>query len=130
MADVQFYFIGISEGELSSFKATSQQIRFVRTLECCLEFDGEPLTWDFFDNPAEKRALFQSILRDRKMRMDIKYPMEYRPPFCVITAMDNRAVRLEYYEGRIILKLKFDIRAKELEGADLPPFMGEDPKHK
>jgi hypothetical protein len=130
MADVEFYFIGIGEGKLTSFSGTKKQISYVKALECCLEHEGESLTWDFFDDRNVKKTLFQSILRDRKMRVNIKIPMDYRPPFCVVTAVDNRAVRLEYYEGRAVLKLRHDIRSKELEGANLPPFMKEDPQDK
>lgn len=54
--------------------------------------------------------------------------MADRPDFCVITAMDNKAVRLEFYEGHDALELVYDLRAKELHGKDLPKFMENDPQ--
>jgi len=40
---------------------------------------------------------------------------------------DGKAVRLEYYEGHDALSLVYDIRAKELEGKELPKWLESDP---
>jgi hypothetical protein len=130
MEEFEFYLIGLGEEGLTSYKETRMQVDAVKTLECALEVEGARLTWSFFDDPGEPRALFQSIMRDRRMRVDKGIPPEYRPPFCVVTAIGDRAVRLEHYEGRYHLKLRYDIRAKELEGANLPNFMEHDPQFK
>jgi hypothetical protein len=42
--------------------------------------------------------------------------------------MDNKAVRLEYYEGHDALTLVYDVRAKELQDKELPNFMDKDPQ--
>jgi hypothetical protein len=89
---------------------------------------GEKVTWDDVDNPNEPRTLFQSILKDREMRVDKKTLMADRPSFCVITAADGKAIRLEFYEGHDALSLIYDIRSKELQGKRLPNFMDEDPQ--
>ena len=62
------------------------------------------------------------------MRVDRKILMEDRPAFCAVTAIDGRAVRLEFYEGKRTLKLVYDIRAEEFEGMDLPRFLDRDPQ--
>lgn len=67
--------------------------------------------------------MFQSIRRDRELRVDKETLMADRPGFALITAMDNKAVRLEYYEGHDALSLVYDVKAKELQGKKLPNFM-------
>ena len=79
--------------------------------------------WDFFDDPEEPRSLFQTILNDRDLRVDRGISLEDRPPFCVVTSMDGKAVRLEFYEGKIMLRLRYDIRTAELDGAKLPNYL-------
>jgi hypothetical protein len=127
MSEINFYFVGIGEGALSSSSETMEQIDSVRALTCDLANDGTPLTWDFFDDPDDTTTLFRRILRDRFNRVDRGKQVEGRPGFCVVTAMDGRAVRLEYYGGRKLLSLLDDYRAGELQEADLPNFMEEDP---
>ena len=123
MANVEFHIIGVGGKTLASSRETRQQIGLVKAQECQLQIEGEALTWDFFDDPDEPRTLFQTILRDREMRVDQRIPMEDRPPTCVVTAMDGKAVRLEFYEGNMMLKLKYDIRSEELQGAKLPSYL-------
>lgn len=100
----------------------------MKKLECALESpEGEPIPWEAFDNPDEPRTIFQFIVRDRKMRVDQKTLMADRPPIAIIHAVDNRVVRLEFYEGHDELTCSFDLRSKELQGKDLPLWMGADP---
>ena len=54
--------------------------------------------------------------------------MADRPSFCVVTPMDGKAVRLEFYEGHDALSLVYDLRSKELQGKDFPNFMDHDPQ--
>ena len=123
MANIELYIVGIEEGLPTSSSITRKQIDGVKTLECQLELEGESLSWDFFDDPDEPRTLFQAILRDREMRVDRAIPLENSPPFCVVTSMEGKAVRLEFYEGSDELNLRFDIRSRALEGAELPNYL-------
>ncbi|MBT9144130.1 MAG: hypothetical protein DDT29_02546 [Dehalococcoidia bacterium] len=80
------------------------------------------------DNTEEPRTIFQAILHDREIRVDRNTCMADRPAFCVVTAADGRAVRLEYYEGHDALIQRFDLRSKDLWDKDLPNFMDVDPQ--
>jgi len=101
-------------------KETRKQIEAVKELKSCL-----PVQWDELDDPDEKRTLFQAIEADRYTRAENL--MADRPPFAVVTAYDDKAVRLEYYEGHDALSLVYDVRAKELCGLDMPKWMESDP---
>lgn len=118
--------IGTNDEQVVDSKKTLEQIQAVEALECVLENEGEKISWKDLDNPDEPRTIFQSILRDRKRRVDEHTMMADRPSFAVITATGGKAVRLEYYEGHDALKLEFDLRSKELQGKKLPNFMAED----
>lgn len=120
--------IGTDGMQAADSANTLKQIQAVEALECALEHEGEKISWEGFDNPNEPRSLFQSIIRDRKRRIDEHTMMADRPSFAVITAMDGKAVRLEYYEGHDALQLEFDLRSKELQGKKLPNFLDEDPQ--
>lgn len=122
-------FIGGDEkGEqVVGSEETKRQVEMVRKLECHLQKDGKALSWDAFDNPKEPRTLFQAIINDRKLRVDQGVIMADRPPVAVVTVLDGKAVRLEYYEGHDALSLVYDIRAKELEGKELPKWLESDP---
>ena len=122
------YFIGTDGEQVVNSQETLKQIEKVKKLDCNLQGEGTALTWTDFDNPEETRALFQSILGDRKKRVDEKTIMADRPAFCVITEHEGAAVRLEYYEGHDALSLVYDIRAKEIEDKDLPKWMESDPQ--
>lgn len=126
--DAQTLFVGVDGEKAVNSEETGRQIDQVKALMCALEHEGEKLTWQAFDNPDEPRTLFQSILRDRKLRIDEKTFMADRPSFAVVTAIDGKAVRLEYYEGHDALSLQYDLRSKELEGKDLPNYMDRDPQ--
>lgn len=123
-------FIGVDGETTVNSAETKKQIQEVESLDCVLEDEqeGRIATWKDFDNPDEPRTLFQSILRDRKRRVDEHTIMADRPSFAVITVLDNKAVRLEYYEGHDSLSLVYDLRSKELQGKKLPNFMDADPQ--
>jgi len=124
----EILFIGVDGEQTVNSQETLKQIEKVKSLECLLANENEKLSWTDFDNPEEPRTLFQSIKGDREIRIDKKTFMADRPSFAVITVMDNKAVRLEYYEGHDALSLVYDVRAKELQGKDLPNFMDKDPQ--
>lgn len=121
-------FIGADAEQVVNSKKTLEQIQAVEALECAFEHEGQRISWKDLNNAEEPRTLFQSILRDRKRRVDENTLMADRPSFAVITAMDGKAVRLEFYEGHDALQLVFDLRSKELQGRKLPNFMDEDPQ--
>jgi hypothetical protein len=122
----RIYLIGIEGGRATDSQTTRRQIEEVKRLECALEADGERLTWEVFDNPAEPRSLFRAIEADRKRRIDERTLMADRPLFAVVTAWGRRAVRLEFYEGHDALELVYDLRAPELAGLELPAFLESD----
>lgn len=124
---VRTLFVGIDGERVVGGEETRRQIEEVKKLRCALEYGGRKLDWDAFDDPREPRTIFQAILRDRKMRVDMEMLMADRPPFAVVTARGGDAVRLEYYQGHDALSLVHDIRAPELQGQNLPAFLEEDP---
>ncbi len=125
----KIFFVGVNGEEAVDSKTTQKQIAEVQELECSLlnPKNREPLTWIDVNNEAEPRTIFQAILSDRKTRIDEHNLMADRPSFCVITAVDGRAVRLEFYEGHDALSLVYDVRAAELFGKELPKFLENDP---
>jgi len=127
---VKIYFVGSDGEQATNSETTLQQIKEVEKLECALldPENQEPLTWKALNDEAEPRTIFQSILHDRQTRIDEGQLMADRPSFCVITAIDGRAVRLEFYEGHDALSLRYDVRAAELIDKELPKFMESDPQ--
>jgi hypothetical protein len=121
-------FVGHDGEKVVDSKTTLEQIAEVENLECSLKHEGEQLSWKLFNNPDEPRTIFQFILGDRKWRVDENTLMADRPPVAVVTAMDNKAVRLEFYEGHDALTCSFDVRAEELQGKDMPLWMTSDPQ--
>jgi hypothetical protein len=110
---VETLFVGIEGKKIVDSKKTMAQIEKVRALECALESkDGKRITWDDIDNPKEPRTLFQLILGDRKRRVGKRSKMGDRSSYCVVTAMDGKVVRLEFYEVHDLPSLVFDIRVE------------------
>lgn len=126
----KIYFVGSDGEQATNSETTLQQIEEVEKLECALlnPENQEPLTWKALNDEAETRTLFQSILVDRRQRIDEHTLMASRPSFCVITAIEGKAVRLEFYEGHDALSLVYDVRAAELIDKELPKFMESDPQ--
>jgi hypothetical protein len=129
MSEFKIYFVGSDGEQATDSKTTLQQISEVQALDCALvdPENQEPLTWQALNDESEPRTLFQSILADRRKRIDEHILMASRPSFCVITVVDSRAVRLEFYEGHDELSLVYDVRASELKGKELPRYMESDP---
>ena len=122
-------FIGVNGEKVVSGAETEAQITAVCALECALQSpDGEPITWADVNDPKEPMSLFQYVLADRRRRVDKHTFMADRPAFAVLTAVGNRAVRLEYYEGHDALECTYDLRSPELQGKPLPRFMDVDPQ--
>jgi hypothetical protein len=123
-------FVGVDGEKVVSGAETEAQIAAVCALECALRSsDGsEAVTWLDCNDPAEPRTLFQCILVDRRRRVDAHTFMADRPAFAVVTAVDGRVVRLEFYEGHDALECTFDLRSAELQGKSLPRFMDVDPQ--
>jgi hypothetical protein len=120
------FYIGTDGEQTVNSHKTNEQIKAVIALDCAFEHDGEKVTWNDLNNQEEPRTIFQSIMRDRYLRVDNHTLMADRPAFVVITAIDNKAVRMEYYEGHDALSLVYDLRSKELQGKKLSNFMDED----
>lgn len=117
---MELFFIGVDGKKAVSSRETREQIERVRGLECLLENDGKRMTWDDLDN---NKALFQKIINDKRIRVDMNNILNTRPNCCVISVIDKKAVRLEYYEGNFVLNLVHDYRAKDLEGLVLPQYV-------
>jgi hypothetical protein len=127
--ETKILFVGVDGETAVDSGTTRKQIDEVRKLECALaKLDGKAMAWDDVDDPEEPRSLLQSILADRRYRVDVGELMANRPSFAVITVVDNKAVRLEFYEGHDALELVYDLRSLELQGKDLPNFMESDPQ--
>jgi hypothetical protein len=123
------YFIGTDGETTVNSQETQRQIDEVKKLESVLIDEGtkEVLPWLAFDDPKEPRSLFQSILNDRRMRVDEGTIMADRPSFIVVTAHRGQTIRLEFYEGHDSLSLVYDLRSRELQGKKLPAYMESDP---
>jgi hypothetical protein len=107
---------------------TQRQVDSLRAIRCDLIAEGQPITWDDVDVPAEPRSLFQMILADRRVRVDAGRLMADRPPFAVATVHEGACVRLEFYEGHDELECTYDLRSPALAGKDLPRWMESDPQ--
>jgi len=124
----EILFIGVDGEKVVNSIETLAQIEKAKTFDLALELnEEEKIEWVHLDNPEEPRTLFQSILKDRELRVDKKTLMADRPSFCVLTLYNNKIVRLEYYEGHDALCLVYDVKARELQGKNIPNFMDEDP---
>jgi hypothetical protein len=122
--NITTYLIGCDdEGRVVGSDSTQEQIQAVRSLECELVTpDGVPIDWDDVDNPDEEHTLFQSILVDRKRRMDEGMFRASRPRYAVVTADGSRAIRLEFFEGQNVLRRTYDLRAASLYGEPMPSW--------
>jgi len=128
MSEIRTIYIGFDGENVVSSEETKKSIDEISKLECALEAEGQQLNWKVFNNPDEPRTIFQTILGDRKIRVDQHTAMADRPPMAVVSVVNNKAVRLEFYEGHDALALSFDLRSKELSGKDLPRWMEVDPQ--
>jgi len=123
------YLIGIENNIVCDYNTTLRQIKIVKRFECSFTTEAwQKIDWNTFDNPICERSLFQSILRDRKRRVDEKIAMADRMPFAVITVkkLDEKVIRVEFYEGHDELKLTYDFRDVWYKSIDMPNFMNKD----
>lgn len=119
---VQLVLIGINE----RYEAcSSEEVR--KTIEALkanysldLEHQGQPVTWDALYK--SERSILKAIEIDRTMRIDKGQIMASRPPFAVATIVNNKIVRLEFYEGEDRLVMTYDLRSRELQGVDMGRF--------
>lgn len=119
--------IGIFNYTAADSKTTIKQIQEVKKYELCLhDKNGNPITWEQLDDPKNECTLFQTIINDRKLRIDQGIIMADRPNFCVATIDGNKIIRLEYYQGHDLLNLVYDIRAKEYYGKPMEKFYDKD----
>ena len=125
---MQFFYLGHDGERVVNSATTQKQIDAVRSLDSALVgATGDPIAWDELDDRDEPRTLFQFILQDRRRRVDEHVAMADRPPVAVVSAIGNRAVRVEMYEGHDALVKTEDLRALELQGRQLPDWMDRDP---
>lgn len=120
--------VGIDGEKTVNSKTTQEQLDELHKYELDLEHQGEKISWEDIDNIEESRTFLQSILNDRKMRVDNHTLMADRPSFAVATIYQDRIVRIEYYEGHDALKKVYDLRSKELQDKEMPDFMTSDPQ--
>ena len=120
----ELFFIGVDEnGIVVNSEETARQIEEVKQkkLDVYLRQDGQKLDWSFIET-----SFFESILDDRRHRVNEKLKMHTRPCFAVIEATRGRVLRIQYYDGAYELKQKHDMRSRYLQGKSLPNFMDED----
>lgn len=116
--------------EVCNFKETRKQIEELKKYESLLvdPDDARIITWNELDDKNQPRSLLQAISLDRKVRVDRKNFMADRPTFAVFTIVENKVVRMEFYEGHDELKLIYDVRSEKLFGKDLPVYLESDPQ--
>jgi hypothetical protein len=107
-ASMKVILVGFENDEACDSEQTQRQIDEVIKLNCLLvdpQDHTQRITWADLNNPDEGRTLFQSILTDRRIRIDEKNLMADRPPFAVLNVVKgesgeyDQVIRLEYYEG-------------------------------
>lgn len=122
------YYIGFKGNSVVNSKDTIQQIIDIKKYNLDIhDGDGNKLSWEVIDNCKYKESLFRNIVRDRKLRVNMKSIMADRPPYCVAYTEENSVVRIEYFEGHDELKQIYDIRRFDLYNVDLEPDLQIDP---
>ena len=92
----ELLFIGVSKnGVVVSSEETARQIEEVKQkkLDVYLRQDGRKLDWSFIET-----SFFESILDDRRHRVNEKLKMHTRPCFAVITAKRGRVFRTRVFQ--------------------------------
>jgi len=120
--------IGIIEDHTCTSHETQEQINNLIQYEIDIYENEEKVLWsDVYDKTNEKeRVLFNSILADRKIRVDQKIPLADRPKFAICTIINDVCERIEFYEGHDRLEKTFDLRSKRLAKMNLEDFLTED----
>lgn len=89
-------------------------------------YDGQVINWIDIDNPDNPHSLFQTIIEDRIARVDNGALMNSRPPYAVLTVVNNAVVRLEYYAGENDLRKTYDLRSQNLHNIELENHIHHD----
>jgi len=109
------YTIGQIGDRLLGYKVTLEQINQIMGYELDIETkDGITILWSNIYSPLKTASPLQTILMDRKLRVDEERPMRDKPRYAIFTIKNNQVIRFEYYQGRERLNLIFDIRRKDL----------------
>lgn len=109
------YTIGQIGNRLLGHKATLEQINQIMDYDLEIETkEGIVLSWSHLYSPNRPSSPLQTILKDRKLRVDEGRPMADLPRYAVFTVKSNQIIRFEYYQGKEELALVFDIRRKDL----------------
>ena len=98
-----------------SSNTTQYQVNQIMKFPLKIEIDGSKMRWSDLYDTSNDRAILNYIINDRKIRVDKHIPMADRPPLAIITFLDHKVVRVEYYEGHDLLKLQYDLYSNGLD---------------
>ncbi len=114
-------YIGFVSDTVCSSLETKKQIEDIILHEIDIMENNEKVTWsDVYDKTnKETRAIFNSIIEDRIIRVDKKICMASRPSFAVCTFINGVCERIEFYEGYNVLGKSYDLRSKRLKNEQL-----------
>lgn len=120
--------IGFIDNITCSSKETQKQINEIMQYKINIVDNNEIVKWtDLYDeNNTDKRVLFNSIIADRKRRVDENTALADRPRFAVCTITNGTCERIEFYEGHDRLEKTFDLRSKELSNKKLEDYLEDD----
>lgn len=120
--------IGIKNNETCSSTETQKQIDNIIQYDINIFDEERVIQWsDVYDKTnKEERALFNSIIADRKQRVDKKELMADRPRFAVCTIINGVCERVEFYEGHDELEKTYDLRSKNLKNKKLEDYLTKD----
>ena len=120
----------IGAGPRSRFEnshGTRNQITQLSQYPLLLVEQGKQIEWQELFDPNNHRTIFQTILEDRKRRVDKGEIMCDRPPFAVVTVTENGIERVEYYEGHDRLEMLYDLRSLGFKTRKLTNYIDKDP---
>ena len=109
MVDLKKLWIGIKNDKACDSKVTKEQIKSIKKFPISITYENKKLNWAHIDNLDEPRSLFQSIIKDRELRIDKRTLMADRPKFAVCTIEQGKVIRIEFYEGHNRLEKTFDL---------------------
>ena len=120
--------IGIIDNNTCSSKETQNQINEIIQYKISISDNNEVVKWsDLYDkNNTDERVLFNSIIADRKKRVDENIALADRPRFAVCTIINGVCERIEFYEGHDRLEKTFDLRSKKLMNQELQDYLEND----
>lgn len=107
------YPIGILNGNVLGSVATKEQIELLKEYNLNIETkDGTKITWQHLE--GHDKAIFNTILRDRELRVDKGMVMGDKPRYCICSLKNSDIIRLQYFQGKDELQMVFDLRRKDL----------------